>query len=184
MYIVERESEFYKASDSRIASRTIKVNPPVPGQSTQDIPLATVFTATESSLNYKPEFSGLGYSLFGFAGAKVFQPTEDEIQRLGKGMALEVMMKSVDESLPRNIFRPIRGYVQRYEGCATEVNILNLPNLIRENKAVSIERGDSCIVGKMNRYVIYTVVDKSRLEVIPYDGEWVTEVPFVVYQPG
>ncbi|MCG7496973.1 hypothetical protein MHO82_08860 [Vibrio sp. Of7-15] len=182
VHISERESEFYKASDSRVASRTIKVNPPEPGQSTQDIPLAAVFTSVESSLNHKPQFSGLGYSLLGFAGAKVLQPTEDEVQRLGKGVALEVMMKSVDESLPRVLTQPIRIYVRRYEGCATKVHLLNIPNLMREKEEVSIERGSYCLFNKTSRYVTYTVVDKSRLEAIPYDGEWVTEVPFVVYR--
>lgn len=182
VHITERESQLYQALDGIAASRRLTVTAPEPGQSTQDLQLAEVFTVAESSLNNKPEFGGLKLSLFGFAGVNVLQPTEDEIQRLGKGIALEVMMKSVDESLPRDILRPIRVYVQRYEGCTTEVNILNLPNLVKNKEATSPEKGNACLFGKTNRYVTYTVVDKSQLENTPYDGEWVTEVPFVVYR--
>ncbi|MGF1684166.1 cadherin repeat domain-containing protein [Photobacterium minamisatsumaniensis] len=183
IYITEEQSELYYDLPLALAG-VVKITPPVEGSATRDLTLTPVFRPVESSVDYvKRPYEKTAIS---FAGTKVLQPTDEELQKYGKGIALSVGMQSVDNvsDIGRKIDADVRVYVQRYEGCSTSVNTANLPNLGKEKKASSFDTGDYCSLGRpTSRFITYTVVDKSALDKFSfYDGEWETRQPFVTYR--
>ncbi|MGF1701675.1 hypothetical protein L4D09_15395 [Photobacterium makurazakiensis] len=179
----EAESEFYEALSPVFASH-VSVRAPEKGKATRDFTLAPVLTPVESSVDYVKH--PYNKTAIGFAGVDVLEPTDEELQKFGKGVALSVEMFSVENiSGHENKARAkVRIYVQRYEGCSTSVNILNLPNLMKEKKASSFEAGNYCLYGRpTSRFITYTVVDKSLInDAFFYDGEWEIGQPFVTYR--
>lgn len=183
IFISETESEFYKAL-SPVYAKNINITPPEKGKATRDFTLAQLFTTVESSVDYANR--PYNNTSVRFAGATVLQPTDEELQKFGRGIALSVGMQSVDSisEFGRKLYAEVRIYVQRYEGCSTSVNIPNLPNLMKNKKASSFDEGNDCLNTRLtSRYITYTVVDKTAFDkFFFYDGEWETEQPFVTYR--
>ncbi|MDV5170269.1 cadherin repeat domain-containing protein [Photobacterium rosenbergii] len=182
LQVSEQESEFYKPVGPVLAS-FMSVVPPAKGKASRDVSLSNVFNVLESTIDDSK--TPYHETELRFAGAKVMQPTMEEIQKLGVGKALSVDVISAEPigDTGHQRVETVRIYVQRYEGCATSVNILNLAELAAQKQALPLHKSNYCLFGPTNRLVTYTVVDKSLIDRYDfYDGEWDTVQPFVIYR--
>ncbi|AJR05472.1 hypothetical protein C9J03_09490 [Photobacterium gaetbulicola] len=182
LQVSEQESEFYKALAPMSASY-LSVVPPEKGSATRDLTISGVFTVVGSTIDaYSSPYQATELD---FAGATVMQPTIEEVQKLGLGVALSVDVQSAEPigETGHQYQESVRLYVQRYEGCATTVNVMNLPNLMAQKQAQPFYKGNYCQTGPTNRIVTYTVVDKSLIDRYDfYDGDWNAVQPFVIYR--
>lgn len=159
------------------SGKRVRVLPPQPKTADRDIELPPTFSIIDSNLNNKIDFKNLEETQVRFAGA-IQLPSEDP---QSKSIRLLVVMKpvnlSIKEAIKQGKQASVTLKVKRYEGCATSVNILNLPSL----KPVDMTEGKVCSENEAtNRYLTYTVADLENLEKFD-EGEWETVAPFVSY---
>lgn len=173
--ITEAESNNYLALPASPApEKRVIIQQPEAGQSDKDFTLAPLFSIFSSGTNNNNKYLNLQGTTVHFAGVYgVVQPTQDDLESWGDGMTLllQVKPKGSDDPLQR---KGIRVYVQRYVGCAYEVNEKDLAQVTPSQWSST----NYCYGSNTNRIVTFRVIDGEALG----EGEWELLTPFVMYQ--
>ncbi|PSU34042.1 cadherin repeat domain-containing protein [Photobacterium lutimaris] len=182
LWVSEQPSDLYKYMEPQPVSY-ITVEPPAKGKANRDLIISESLTVMKSSVDYNDKT--FEKTKLYIAGTEFGHPTREEFGQYGNGVVLpvEVLSYELIGNTGAQYQRTVRLYVQRYEGCTSNVNESNLDNLIEQKKAVNFYDGTQCDDGPTSLFLTYRVLDKSEINRFnSYDGEWETLQPFVVYR--
>ncbi|MFC1503552.1 cadherin repeat domain-containing protein [Pseudomonadota bacterium] len=177
--VSEAESENYLAMPltSILSAPSVTITPPQAKVSDKDAMLSPTLTVLDSFLNNNVQFSNLEETAVHFAGVgNVLMLTGDELNKFGPGAKFVVNMQKVGETdITKR--KAVMIYALRYDGCASEVNILALPTLLKNKQSLAMDAPGFCSNGTTNRYLTFTAVDDTLTA-----GDWQLASPFVVYR--
>lgn len=133
-----------------------------------------ILTIYASKLN-GPRYANLkAASTFEIAGVRAISiPTQKEIIQHGEGIKLYLpMSKNGVDGIPE--IKPVIVYLQRYDGCPSDVNLENLANV----EPIGISSDGKCgDYGRVLRFFTLILLDSSPLT----EGEWAAD-PFIIYR--
>ncbi|PSW04339.1 hypothetical protein C9I89_13515 [Photobacterium lipolyticum] len=176
--VSEAESDNYLAMPptSLLSAPSVTITPPQPGHATRDATLAPIGSILDSNLN-NAQYTNLKETEVHFAGVgNVLKLTDDELQKYGPGVKFVVSMQKVGETdITKR--KAVMFFALRYDGCASEVNILTLPTLLQNKQSIEMDAPGACEFGTTNRYLKLIAIDNTLTA-----GDWQLASPFVIYR--
>ncbi|EPZ2378347.1 cadherin repeat domain-containing protein [Vibrio parahaemolyticus] len=171
--ISESESRDYKALPrTRVTVHVDLAESGVADKYTQLDSEQTVIVSTLSA----PQFSNLEESEFGIMGSRsVREPTDDELQKFGKGKVALFLLKPVGSD-DRTQQKAVWVHVARFDGCTADL----FSNDLKPFDAIDYDAAGYCSNGSTIRMTRFLVIDDSKLENIEYE----LAAPIVYYRRG
>ncbi|OQU49887.1 D-Tyr-tRNAtyr deacylase [Vibrio parahaemolyticus] len=171
--ISESESRDYKALPrTRVTVHVDLAESGVADKYTQLDSEQTVIVSTLSA----PQFSNLEESEFGIMGSRsVREPTDDELQKFGKGKVALFLLKPVGSD-DRTQQKAVWVHVARFDGCTADL----FSNDLKPFDAIDYDAVGYCANGSTIRMTRFLVIDDSKLENIEYE----LAAPVMYYRSG
>lgn len=171
--ISESESRDYKALPR--TKVTVSVDLAESGVADKYTQLNSEQTVIVSTLS-APQFANLEESEFGILGSRsVREPTDDELQKHGKGKVVLFMFKPVGSDDQRQE-KAAWVHVARFDGCTSEL----FADDLKPFNAISYDDPGYCTSGSTIRMTRFLVIDDSNLEDIEYE----LAAPIITYRRG
>ncbi|MFH4614389.1 cadherin repeat domain-containing protein [Vibrio diabolicus] len=171
--ISESESRDYKALPR--TKVTVSVDLAESGVADKYTQLNSEQTVIVSTLS-APQFANLEESEFGILGSRsVREPTDDELQKHGKGKVVLFMFKPVGSD-DRRQEKAAWVHVARFDGCTSELFAGDL----KPFNAIGYDDPGYCTSGSTIRMTRFLVIDDSNLEDIEYE----LAAPIITYRRG
>lgn len=171
--ISESESRDYKALPR--TKVTVSVDLAESGVADKYTQLNSEQTVIVSTLS-APQFANLEESEFGILGSRsVREPTDDELQKHGKGKVVLFMFKPVGSD-DRRQEKAAWVHVARFDGCTSEL----FADDLKPFNAISYDDPGYCTSGSTIRMTRFLVIDDSNLEDIEYE----LAAPIITYRRG
>ncbi|HHF3018539.1 TPA: cadherin repeat domain-containing protein [Vibrio diabolicus] len=160
--ISESESRDYKALPrTKVTVSVDLAESSVADKYTQLNSEQTVIVSTLSA----PQFANLEESEFGILGSRsVREPTDDELQKHGKGKVVLFMFKPVGSD-DRRQEKAAWVHVARFDGCTSEL----FADDLKPFNAIGYDDPGYCTSGSTIRMTRFLVIDDSNLEDIEYE---------------
>ncbi|HHF2870486.1 TPA: cadherin repeat domain-containing protein [Vibrio diabolicus] len=171
--ISESESRDYKALPrTKVTVSVDLAESSVADKYTQLNSEQTVIVSTLSA----PQFANLEESEFGILGSRsVREPTDDELQKHGKGKVVLFMFKPVGSD-DRRQEKAAWVHVARFDGCTSEL----FADDLKPFNAIGYDDPGYCTSGSTIRMTRFLVIDDSNLEDIEYE----LAAPIITYRRG
>ncbi|TNC11496.1 cadherin repeat domain-containing protein [Vibrio diabolicus] len=171
--ISESESRDYKALPrTKVTVSVDLAESSVADKYTQLNSEQTVIVSTLSA----PQFANLEESEFGILGSRsVREPTDDELQKHGKGKVVLFMFKPVGSD-DRRQEKAAWVHVARFDGCTSEL----FADDLKPFNAIGYDEPGYCTSGSTIRMTRFLVIDDSNLEDIEYE----LAAPIITYRRG
>ncbi|HHX8526671.1 TPA: cadherin repeat domain-containing protein [Vibrio diabolicus] len=171
--ISESESRDYKALPrTKVTVSVDLAESSVADKYTQLNSEQTVIVSTLSA----PQFANLEESEFGILGSRsVREPTDDELQKHGKGKVVLFMFKPVGSD-DRRQEKAAWVHVARFDGCTSEL----FADDLKPFNAIGYDDPGYCTSGSTIRMTRFLVIDYSNLEDIEYE----LAAPIITYRRG
>ncbi|MCS0397463.1 cadherin repeat domain-containing protein [Vibrio diabolicus] len=171
--ISESESRDYKALPrTKVTVSVDLAESSVAEKYTQLNSEQTVIVSTLSA----PQFANLEESEFGILGSRsVREPTDDELQKHGKGKVVLFMFKPVGSD-DRRQEKAAWVHVARFDGCTSEL----FADDLKPFNAIGYDDPGYCTSGSTIRMTRFLVIDDSNLEDIEYE----LAAPIITYRRG
>ncbi|MCS0384687.1 cadherin repeat domain-containing protein [Vibrio diabolicus] len=171
--ISESESRDYKALPrTKVTVSVDLAESSVADKYTQLNSEQTVIVSTLSA----PQFANLEESEFGILGSRsVREPTDDELQKHGKGKVVLFMFKPVGSD-DRRQEKAAWVHVARFDGCTSEL----FADDLKPFNAIGYDDPGYCTSGSTIRMTRFLVIDDSNLEDIEYE----LAAPIITYRLG
>ncbi|MCS0456458.1 cadherin repeat domain-containing protein [Vibrio diabolicus] len=171
--ISESESRDYKALPR--TKVTVSVDLAESGVADKYTQLNSEQTVIVSTLS-APQFANLEESEFGILGSRsVREPTDDELQKHGKGKVVLFMFKPVGSD-DRRQEKAAWVHVARFDGCTSEL----FADDLKPFNAIGYDDPGYCTSGSTIRMTRFLVIDDSNLEDIEYE----LAAPIITYRRG
>lgn len=171
--ISESESRDYKALPR--TKVTVSVDLAESGVADKYTQLNSEQTVIVSTLS-APQFANLEESEFGILGSRsVREPTDDELQKHGKGKVVLFMFKPVGSD-DRRQEKAAWVHVARFDGCTSEL----FADDLKPFNAIGYDEPGYCTSGSTIRMTRFLVIDDSNLEDIEYE----LAAPIITYRRG
>ncbi|HHF2913085.1 TPA: cadherin repeat domain-containing protein [Vibrio diabolicus] len=171
--ISESESRDYKALPR--TKVTVSVDLAESGFADKYTQLNSEQTVIVSTLS-APQFANLEESEFGILGSRsVREPTDDELQKHGKGKVVLFMFKPVGSD-DRRQEKAAWVHVARFDGCTSEL----FADDLKPFNAIGYDDPGYCTSGSTIRMTRFLVIDDSNLEDIEYE----LAAPVITYRHG
>ncbi|HHF2954883.1 TPA: cadherin repeat domain-containing protein [Vibrio diabolicus] len=171
--ISESESRDYKALPR--TKVTVSVDLAESGVADKYTQLNSEQTVIVSTLS-APQFANLEESEFGILGSRsVREPTDDELQKHGKGKVVLFMFKPVGSD-DRRQEKAAWVHVARFDGCTSEL----FADDLKPFNAIGYADPGYCTSGSTIRMTRFLVIDDSNLEDIEYE----LAAPIITYRRG
>ncbi|HHX8298505.1 TPA: cadherin repeat domain-containing protein [Vibrio diabolicus] len=171
--ISESESRDYKALPR--TKVTVSVDLAESGVADKYTQLNSEQTVIVSTLS-APQFANLEESEFGILGSRsVREPTDDELQKHGKGKVVLFMFKPVGSD-DRRQEKAAWVHVARFDGCTSEL----FADDLKPFNAIGYDDPGYCTSGSTIRMTRFLVIDDSNLEDIEYE----LAAPVITYRHG
>ncbi|HHX8565416.1 cadherin repeat domain-containing protein [Vibrio sp. RM-44-3] len=171
--ISESESRDYKALPR--TKVTVSVDLAESGFANKYTQLNSEQTVIVSTLS-APQFANLEESEFGILGSRsVREPTDDELQKHGKGKVVLFMFKPVGSD-DRRQEKAAWVHVARFDGCTSEL----FADDLKPFNAIGYDDPGYCTSGSTIRMTRFLVIDDSNLEDIEYE----LAAPVITYRHG
>ncbi|MCR9568438.1 cadherin repeat domain-containing protein [Vibrio alginolyticus] len=171
--ISESESRDYKALPR--TKVTVSVDLAESGFADKYTQLNSEQTVIVSTLS-APQFANLEESEFGILGSRsVREPTDDELQKHGKGKVVLFMFKPVGSD-DRRQEKAAWVHVARFDGCTSEL----FADDLKPFNAIGYDDPGYCTSGSTIRMTRFLVIDDSNLEDIEYE----LAAPIITYRRG
>lgn len=171
--ISESESRDYKALPR--TKVTVSVDLAESGVADKYTQLNSEQTVIVSTLS-APQFANLEESEFGILGSRsVREPTDDELQKHGKGKVVLFMFKPVGSD-DRRQEKAAWVHVARFDGCTSEL----FSDDLKPFNAIGYDDPGYCTSGSTIRMTRFLVIDDSNLEDIEYE----LAAPIITYRRG